>query len=233
MKKIKYINLFIIGILTAGLTSSCYPDKIEEIEDLDLVQTQYDASFSFGDRNYYLLPDTIPLITDNPSYVKSENELALEQAIIDEIEFQMNSAGYTRLAEEDTTDSEKMEKALIVLPTRGTVTYTEYYYDYYYYGSNYWDFYYGFNYYYPGYSWNNFYPWGYPSSYSYSIGTVIIEMIDPSQPFRVDDSNEEVSYTVRWLAILNGLAESSLENTENRIKDGIEQAFNQSPYLYE
>lgn len=230
--KFKHLNILLGSILIAGLMSSCYPDEVDDIEDLDIVQTQYDVSFNFDERMYYLLPDTVPLITDDEFYEKTEEEIALDNAIIDEIEFQMNAAGYTRLAIEDTADSDRMDQALIVLPTRGTVTYTNYYYDYYYYGRNYWDFYYGFDYYYPGYYWNYYYPWGYPTSNSYAVGTVIIEMVDPTDPFNVDDDNGEVSYSVRWLAILNGLAELSIENTESRIQDGIEQAFNQSPYLY-
>jgi hypothetical protein len=156
----------------------------------------------------------------------------MDNAIIGEVADQMTLAGYTQLAAADTADDEKMNDALVILVSRATESYTEYYYDYYNYGYNYWGGYFGLDYYYPGYYWRNYYPWGYPVSFSYSVGTVIIEMLDPSAPHEVNDGESEVSYPVRWMAVLNGLAELSYENTEDRIIDGIDQAFAQSPYLY-
>ncbi len=229
--KIMYLGMF--GLITSLLLTSCYPDEAENVADLDVVQTQYDVGFDFGTRNNFLLADTVPIITADEDYVKTDDEIQLDNAILDEIAFQMENAGYTQLVPADTMDETKMNNAVVLLASRATVSYTDYYYDYYNYGYDYWGGYYGLNYYYPGYYWNNYYPWGYPISYSYSVGTVIIEMVDPSEPYNVDEGNGEVSYTVRWMAVLNGLAELSYSNTEERIRDGIEQAFDQSPYLYE
>ncbi|NJK96643.1 MAG: DUF4136 domain-containing protein [Bacteroidales bacterium] len=110
--------------------------------------------------------------------------------------------------------------------------YANYYYDYYYYGYDEWDWYYGLNSYYPGYYARYHYPWGYPAYYSsYAIGTVIIEMVDPASPTSINDNTRQVSYPVRWIAVLNGVAESSLSNSSERITKGIQQAFRQSSYL--
>ncbi|MFW6257248.1 MAG: DUF4136 domain-containing protein [Prolixibacteraceae bacterium] len=228
------LHLVVYGLLVAVSLSSCYPDEIDETDDLDVVVTQYDEDFNFDTKQYYLLPDTVTVITDNESYEKSQQELALDATILDEIDDQMQEAGYMKLAPADTSDATKMQQAVIMLASRSTVAYTNYYFDYYYSGRRYWNWYYGFDYYYPGYYYNYHYPWGYPATYSYSyaVGTVIIEMVDPINPFTVDEDNREVSYEVRWLAILNGLAEMSYENTEKRVTAGIIQAFNQSPYLY-
>ena len=232
--EIKNINLLIIVLLTAFTLASCYPGELESIEDYDVVITQYDTSFNFDVQKYYLLPDTVTIISDDEFYEKEPEEITLDEAIIDEIEFQMDQAGYTMLMPADTADEEKMNQAVVILTSRSTVSHINYYYDYFYYGRDYWRWYSGFNYYYPGYYWNYYYPWGYPVSYSssYTTGTVIIEMIDPLNPFQVDEENGEVSYNVRWMAILNGLAESSYENTTERTIEGIEQAFSQSQYLY-
>ena len=221
----------VLVLLVSTVVTSCYPDKYDDLADLDVVQTQYDQDFDFGTRDYYLLADTVPLITGDETFTKSEEELMLDDAILEEIAFQMNNAGYTRLSPADTADEQKMNNAVVVLASRSTESYMSYYYDYYYYGYNYWNSYYGLNYYYPGYSWNYNYPGGYPVLYSYSIGTVILEMVDPAQPHEVDRENDMVSYAVRWIAVLNGLAEESYQNTEQRIRDGIKQAFKQSPYL--
>ena len=214
----KIIRISLLVVL-AALVASCYPEE-------------YDEDFDFGGRNYYLLPDTLPVLSDGESYEKSEEEIELDAAILEEIAHQMDSAGYTRLTEADTTDEQKMNSAVVLLVNRSTDRYTEYYYDYYNYGYNYYGNYYGLNYYYPGYNYNYYYPWGYPVAYSYAVGTVIIELIDPLDPFEVGLEDNEVSYTVRWMAIMNGLAEMSSANTEQRITDGIRQAFRQSPYLY-
>lgn len=231
MKTIK-TNLWVFYLMLASATVvSCYPEKPDDLDVLDVVQTQYDTTFNFNSKQYYLLPDTIPIVSDNRSYVKTSNDLMLDSIIINKIANQMNQAGYTRITEADTSNSSLMNKALVVLPTRFTVVHSNYYYDYYYYGYDWWDWYYGLNYYYPGYAARYYYPWGYPVTYSYAVGTVIVELLDPASPSTVNNATMEVTYPVRWIAVLNGLAESSLQNTQGRITTGIEQAFKQSPYL--
>lgn len=226
------VVVYSLFLLASMLAYSCYPDKPDDFDELDVVQTQYDTTFNFDTKQYYLLPDTIPVITDNNQYVKSTQELSLEDSIINIIARKMNQAGYTRIAESDTSNKTIMNNALVVLPSRFTTVYSSYYYDYYYYGYDSWDWYYGLNSYYPGYYARYHYPWGYPAYYSsYAIGTVVIEMVDPANPISVDSNNRQVSYPVRWIAVLNGVAESSASNARERITKGIEQAFRQSPYL--
>ncbi|MFW5820736.1 MAG: DUF4136 domain-containing protein [Bacteroidota bacterium] len=230
-KNIWYSGMPVMFMLL--MLTSCYPDEENDISELDIVMTQYDVEFDFSTKQYFLLPDTVPIISSKEDYEKSEDELQLDNAILEEITVQMRNAGYMQLQPADTANDSRMNNAVVVLASRATVSYTDYYYDYYNYGYDYWGGYYGFNYYYPGYRWNHYYPWGYPVAYSYSVGTVIIEMIDPAEPFEIDDANGEVTYPVRWMAVLNGMAELSLSNTEERTIDGIMQAFDQSPYLYE
>lgn len=229
-KKLKFLT---IGLLFALGFTSCLKDESVPIENYDTVVTEYDADFNFDSKKYFIMPDSVMIITDSENYEKSKEELALDASVLDEIETQMEQAGYVKLAVADTAESNKMDQAVIVVASRATVTYVDYYYDYYNYGSNYWSWYYGFDYYFPGYYWDYYYPWGYPINYAYtySVGTVIIEMVDPAEPYRVDDNNGEVVYPVRWLAVINGLAEMSYENTEERVTNGIEEAFDLSPYL--
>ncbi len=232
MKTINVNRLFFYLLLLSIISHSCYPDGLDSIEELDVVQTQFDEGFNFDEVTYFLIPDTVPLVTNIAGYAKTESEKILDQGILSEIEQEMKDAGYTKLTIADTADSEKMDDAVVMLVTRATLANQSYYYDYFYHGSYYWDWYYGMDYYYPDYYWGYYYPWGYPVTYSYSTGTVIIEMVDPNQPFSINENTREVSYPVRWMAIINGLAELSLSNTEERITDGIEQAFDQSEYLY-
>ncbi|NJO68431.1 MAG: hypothetical protein HC830_03390 [Bacteroidetes bacterium] len=61
-------------MLASLLAFSCYPEKPDDVDELDVVQTQYDTSFSFSSKQYYLLPDSIPVISGNSNYVKTSRE---------------------------------------------------------------------------------------------------------------------------------------------------------------
>ena len=76
---------------------------------------------------------------------------------------------------------------------------------------------------YPYYGWY-YYPYcGY--SYSYSGGTALIQMVDP------DDVDTEGNPRALWQAGLNGVLNDSTQGLQQRIEDGISQAYTQSPYL--
>jgi hypothetical protein len=89
---------------------------------------------------------------------------------------------------------------------------------------NYWGGYY--DPFYPGYGfgWNPYYPRLF--AYSYTTGSVIIEMLDPNNP----NMNQRQIPSV-WAASLSGLLSGSPVNLQNRIINGADQAFKQSPYL--
>jgi hypothetical protein len=75
----------------------------------------------------------------------------------------------------------------------------------------YYDWWYG----YPGYC--------YPVAYTFNTGTVIIVMVDADNAVRSD---------AMWFAGLNGMVSgSSTSGISSRINQGIDQAFDQSPYL--
>jgi hypothetical protein len=90
-----------------------------------------------------------------------------------------------------------------------------------YYGGywGYWGGYYG--------GWGGWYPY-YPTgvTYSYSIGTVFILMVDPHKT-----ATDGKPVPPIWIAGLNGLADKSTNS--NRITKGVDQAFAQSQYLGE
>ncbi len=72
------------------------------------------------------------------------------------------------------------------------------------------------------YSWYYpYYGWCYPVYYTYDIGTLLIVMIDPSE-----------NRNALWVAALNGILEDTNAGIADRLTDGIDQAFIQSPYLY-
>jgi len=72
------------------------------------------------------------------------------------------------------------------------------------------------------YSWYYpYYGWCYPVYYTYDMGTLVIVMLDP---------NEQKN--ALWVAALNGILEDTNAGVADRLTDGIDQAFTQSPYLY-
>ena len=72
------------------------------------------------------------------------------------------------------------------------------------------------------YSWYYpYYGWCYPVYYTYDIGSLVIVMIDPTE-----------SRNALWVAALNGILEDTNAGIADRVTDGIDQAFTQSPYLY-
>jgi len=71
------------------------------------------------------------------------------------------------------------------------------------------------------YSWYYpYYGWCYPVYYTYDIGSLVIVMIDPTE-----------SRNALWVAALNGILEDTNAGIADRVTDGIDQAFTQSPYL--
>jgi hypothetical protein len=75
------------------------------------------------------------------------------------------------------------------------------------------------------YSWYYpYYGWCYPVYYTYEVGTLVIVMIDP---------NLTEQKTALWVAALNGILEDTNAGIADRLTDGIDQAFAQSPYLSE
>ena len=94
---------------------------------------------------------------------------------------------------------------LVLFPAAWTNTTIYYWYDY-------WCWYYP---YYCGWG------WGYPSVSSYTTGTLVMTL--------VADGDDYIDPSRVWTGALNGLLSGSY-NT-NRVNNGIDQAFEQSPYL--
>lgn len=72
--------------------------------------------------------------------------------------------------------------------------------------------------------WYPYYGWCYPVYYTYDTGTIIIAMIDKS----VTEDRPGL-----WIATINGLLGDASSELQSRIKQNIDQAFSQSPYLGE
>ncbi len=209
----------LLGILSLPvLLFSCYPGGPEYVEDMDLVASKYDETFDFSQVRTYIMPDTVMPVYD-PDHPEDAEPVdkQMQKLILDEVANQLDLIGYERIY--DTING---YPDLYITNTVLSSTWVEYYWDYWYYYWGYypyWPFYWGGGYY-------PWYPWGTPVVYSYTTGTVLIQMMDPNN---VDPETEQIP--VVWIGAINGLAEGGQANINERVRRGIQQVFKQSDYL--
>lgn len=193
------------------------PDLNELSSDL-IVYTNYDKNRNFGKYLTYAIPDSILLLDDKakPTYYSADDPRTV--AIVQAINSEMKTRGYIRT--ESTTDADLGIQVSYVKDTNTIVSYAT--------NNPYW--WYGYDYYWPGSYWNPYWwGWGpsyaYPISYTYTIGSLIIEIV------ALEDANAATKkIPVIWTAYMAGILSSNQMNL-NRTVAGIYQAFEQSPYI--
>lgn len=213
MKKAIPILLLVLA------TTACQkaPDLNELSSEL-IVYTNYDKSVNFTKYETYAIPDSILLLDDKskPTYYSADDPRT--KAIIDAINSEMTSRGYIRVS--NKADADIGVQVSYVKDTNTIVSYAN--------SNPYW--WYGYDYYWPGSYWNPYWwGWGpsyaYPISYSYTIGSLIIEMV------ALEDANTTTKkIPVIWTAYMAGILSSNQINI-NRTVSGIYQAFEQSLYI--
>jgi len=202
LKHFKLLGMTLaFGILIAG----CYPNGPEYNSDYSLVVTDYANEFDFGSKKTYYLPDTIGFQTNTE--VSDAIIRQYEELILDLVESNMNDRNYTRI---DTSAAEPPDLVIsvtaIAIETSGVG----------------WV---------PGPCWSYwcwYYPNWYPVGYSYNTGTVLITMGDPQMEI---DPEDDIIANIVWVAGLDGLLSSNINNNVNGVTKGINQAFEQSPYI--
>lgn len=194
----------LFSILITGMIVGCHPGGAEYVDELDLVLTKYEESFDFESASTFALPAKIPKVTGAIIEGEEPEYLNQEQAnlILNKIRENMIDRGYVE------TDI-PTEADLIIRPATISSTTVVLYCDYW---SGYWDWWY-----YPGYG-----GCYYPTGYTYTTGSLLITMQNGSP------TPEVVNV---WGAAINGLLEDSKASIEARVQKGIDQAFQQSPYL--
>ena len=200
--------------------AGCYPGGATSIQELDVALTFRDPAADFAQLRTYAIPDTVVQIDEDSSSIKIDHQY--DQDIVDKVKARLNQYGYQQISW-DTAAVNPDTPDVFVFVSAVADTYTSYtYWPGYWWG--YWGWYYPCYYCYPG--------WGYPgygggvTVTTYDAGTLFIDMFE-SASFSPADS------TVRfpWTGAFNGLLSSSTSNTLARVLTGIDQMFNDSPYL--
>jgi len=212
MKKLLILTGTVVAIAFA--LTACYPGGAEYVSDTDLVVTNYNPEFNFNGIQTYYMPDSIRHIVEEDE----TPDRSMDSFIIGELERNLNTLGYLRL---DTVDIIGGSEPDVIVAVSAIIVTNVNYYTYPYYPGWCWSWYC-----YPGYGW--YYPWyGYTYVTSYETGTVFWDMFDPDN---VDTENEIIQ--VEWTGAINGVLGSSVSSNQSRLTKGIDQAFEQSPYLW-
>jgi hypothetical protein len=209
------MRLIYLLLVSTSIIYGCYPGGPEYTSDYSLVLTDYDKDFNFTNKKTYFMPDTINFET-NDKTISDEVVRGFEKIILDQIELNMAARGYER---EDSTAAEAPDLFIgvdVFAIDNSGVAWVP--------GGGWWG-----GYYPPGWGWGWggwYYPPYYPVGYSYETGTVLINMADPDAT-----DNPEDKVKIVWFGALDGLLSSSTSSNESRVIQGIDQAFDQSPYL--
>jgi hypothetical protein len=202
MKLLKIFSLTALVLLLA----QCYPEGPEYVDQYDLVYTNYDSEYNFAAKHTYAIPDKILKITDD--LIQGDDPTFLKDTyavpMLNQINKNMTDYGWTKVDKSANPD-------VILAPVAYELTT----YSYWWYGG-YWDWWYG------GW-WGWYYP--YPVVTSYSTGSLIVTMADPK------DQSPDDKARAAWSFIINGLLEGTTAEFNARYTKGIDQAFEQSPYI--
>ncbi len=202
----RLLTYFIIASLSGFGLAGCYPQGPEFTEDLDVVYTNFDPEFDFPGHNTYAMPDQIVTdvqITNSGDTIYEYMKPIYADQILARIDANMAALGWSKVDVSANPD---------VLMMPAGISSTTYFYSYWYcwwYGG-----------YYGGWGW--YYPPYYTVS-SYTTGSLIMTMSDPTVDSPINRS------ATAWIGAMNGLLSGN--GNINRALDGIDQAFEQSPYL--
>ena len=207
MKKLIYVLIAVFAL------TSCREDP--DLGDLSsdfLVFTNYDGKADFNRFTRYYMPDSVMVIGDtkDPEYWTGSRAADILKAYEDN----MQACGYVR-----TDDKSEADVGLQISYVQSVAYFVDYRNPYW------WNEYPG--YWLPGYwgDWGYWY-YPYPVVYSYSVGSLLTEMVDLSTSPSADRK-----LTVVWNSFLSGLLSGSdAFNMELTVR-AINQSFVQSPYL--
>lgn len=203
---------FLLSVVVLGCTK--YPDIYDAEREKDIAITYYDTTATFSQYMTYSIVDTVPTLEwdDNVDSLVWEASTK-SKLILDEINSQMASLGYTKV---DTSANPDLLVNASVLKLE--LEYVSYYSSYPYYGwggGYYWG--------YPSYGYS--YPYYYPYYYTQSFGTILMEFADARN---IDESTHTIKMV--WTGMVVGSLNEGGE-VNSRITTGIDDCFNQSSYL--
>ena len=203
----KRLSALMLALAVAVAGSGCTPgSEPESVTAFDTVTTLFDKNTDFAALHTFTVVDSVFHLVD-PG--QSDNiSRAYDTQVLTQIRTEMTNLGWTEIANPGPGNAPDV--SLNVAATTAENIVGEYW-------PPYWGYYPG----YPGYGWG----WGYSTIYNYTTGTLLMTMLDLKHP---DPGTQTVP--VVWTGALNGVLEAP-GTVPERLQRGIDQAFDQSPYL--
>ncbi len=199
--------------------AACYPGEITNVADTDIVLTVHNES-DFTRFSTYAMPDTVINVCENSDDPECENALDIDHSydaqILAQIAARMQGYGYQRIPIDQVDENNLPDLFMLV-----TVSATERT------AASVWWPWWGWGGWWPG--WGPGWGPGYPvvSVTRWNQGSLEMTLIDPT-----DTDPDQQVFNVQWDGTLSGvLSRSNGPIDTNRIDRGIQQAFDQSPYL--
>lgn len=206
----------LVGLVAvAAIGAACYPYDVTSTSQLDVVATAHDSSKNFGAVQKYVLLDTVVhVVIDSSNMIEIGREF--DDLIIDQIEENLQALGWTgvRFSPGDTPPTPTADEVAVLVSATASRSTTIWYP---------WNPWWGW---YPGWGWGCVTCWpgyGYPVVTQTDAGTLAMNMIETLTTAPND------TVPVVWIGALRGVLSSS--GAASRLTNGINQAFNQSPYL--
>ena len=208
-------QVFPMLFAAALLVTACEktPDT-GKLDDDYLVYTDYDAETDFAKFTTFYVPDSVLIIDNSSNKPKFLYGTPASELIIANYVKGMEQAGYVRTLDKANADLGMQ------------VSYVEDTYSFRYYNNYPW--WYGYPWYWSFGYWGNWGGWYWPYSitYSYSTGSVLGELVDLTLP---ESTSKQLK--VVWSSYISGLLNNDGTLNTAEVKQAIEQAFSQSPYL--
>lgn len=237
MTKIRlWTQLGVLAVIISLFSTACYEYHEDTyLDELDITLTYYDTNFNFQQYNTFAIRDSVGIISD---YL-SDSEIDAfyragggNDAIKALVRSNMTDLGFTEVTEDQNFD---LGINLVVAAVENTEYYS-YGWWYGYYG--YYGWYYGGWYPYYGYPW-------YPVSYTYQRGALLMEIVEGESvrdyrewadgktqgEIENADPDEVPDINFIWQSVLSGVAGTEKSYNKQRTERGINEAFDQSPYL--
>lgn len=207
-RNVVQLSLLVL-IAAAMMLGSCLPAS----KDDNMIITFRDPGVDYTLNKKYALPDSVVMIGNQSG--SSTVSATYAQLIITKIAENMNTLGYQRTADPDSAD-------ITILPS---VIYSSSEYDV---SSTYsLDPYWGWydpDWIGPDFDWGVDFGWYSDEIFTFSTGTLFIQMIDKKNP-----NLNDKKYSSIWAALINGAL--TLSNVQANLVTDINQAFAQSEYL--
>ena len=225
-----------LALVTTLFMTACYEYHDDTyLDELDITLSYYDTTYNFQPAVTFAIRDSVGIISDYLSDAEIANFYKNgggNDEIKDLVRSNMIALGYTEVDDDEDFD---LGINLLVAAVENT--------EYYYYG--WWYGYYGYyGWYYGGWYPYYGYPW-YPVSYTYQKGTLLMELAtgesirayriwaDDKTQGEIENADPDDVPDIRfvWQSVISGVAGTEKAYNKQRAERGINEAFQQSPYL--